>query len=129
MDIFINNFMPRAAAGLSYSLTMAVFPLLICVYTLIGSLFPAMGNIREFLDMMLPYETVDTIMDYLSYVSNNLSKTRFVAALLVMLTALRRRVRAGVQLFVLGHLPADDPRLHGGHHHGQVVSGVCGQPY
>ena len=66
---------------------MAVFPLLICVYTLIGSLFPAMGNIREFLDMMLPYETVDTIMDYLSYVSNNLSKTMFVAALLVMLTS------------------------------------------
>ena len=87
MDIYIKNHIPRAAAGLSYSLTMAVFPLLICLYTLIGSLFPAMGNIREFLDMMLPYETVDTIMDYLGYVSNNLSKTMFVAALLVMLTS------------------------------------------
>lgn len=86
-DIYIKNHIPRAAAGLSYSLTMAIFPLLICLYSAVGRLFPTIGNIREVLDVMLPYETVNTIMDYLAYVSDNISRTMSVAALLVMLTS------------------------------------------
>lgn len=87
LDIFSRNHIPRAAAALSYFLTLSIFPLLICLYTMLGSMFPAAEQIRNFLSGLLPYETVDAIVDYLAYISNNLSTAMSVAALLVLLTS------------------------------------------
>ena len=79
--------LPRSAAGLSYFLTLSFFPMLICLYTMLGSLFPAAEQVRRFLAGLLPAETVGTIVDYLRYVSDNLSTAMLVAALAVLATA------------------------------------------
>ena len=79
--------LPARAAGLSYFLTMTFFPMLICLYTMLGSLFPAMGELRDFLSIMMPAESVSAVMDFLRYVSENLSNTMLVAALVVLVTS------------------------------------------
>ena len=79
--------LPARAAGLSYFLTMTFFPMLICLYTMLGSFFPAMGELEDFLSVMMPEETVKAVMDFLRYVSENLSNTMLVAALVVLVTS------------------------------------------
>ena len=85
--LFAENKMPRSAAGLSYFLTLAFFPLLICLYMMLGRFFPDAGNIREFLTGILPQATVSTITDYLLYVSGNISLAMRIAAFAVLAMA------------------------------------------
>ncbi len=87
LRLYARHHLPRGAAGLSYFLTLTFFPMLICLHTMLGSLFPGTGEVRGFLAGLLPAETVDTILDYLRYVSENLSTTMLVAALMVLATA------------------------------------------
>ena len=82
-----DNHFPRAAAGLSYFLLMTLFPLLICLYQMLGGLFPAPAEIREFFSGILPPETVETVLDFLRYVAEHHSSAMFVLALTVVVTA------------------------------------------
>ncbi len=86
-DIFDRERIPQASAALSYFLTLTFFPLLICLYTMLGSLFPAAEDVRSLLGALLPEKTVETIIDYLRYVSENLSTPMLVMALTVLLTS------------------------------------------
>ena len=78
---------PVAAAGLSFFLTMTFFPLLICLHSMLGSLFPATEELRGFLSVLLPQTTVAAILDYLRYVAANQSDTMVVMALTVVATS------------------------------------------
>lgn len=84
--IFEHNIL-RAAAGLSYFLTLSFFPLLICLYNMLGSLFPSMEQLRFFLNGLLPHKTTSTILDFLRYVSLNTDTTMLVVALFVLVTS------------------------------------------
>jgi len=86
VHLFAEHHLPRSAAGLSYFLTLAVFPMLFCLYMMLGRYFPAMDQINEFLADALPATTIATITDYLRYVSENSSPAMLIAAL--FLTAL-----------------------------------------
>ena len=79
--------LPMAAAGLSYFLTLSFFPMLICLYTMLGRFFPAEGDIRRFLTGLIPPETLSLIGDYLRYVSGNFGTPMLVMALAVMVTS------------------------------------------
>ena len=79
--------LPRAAAALSYFLTLTVFPLLICLYHMLGAQFPAGEQIRALLSGVLPPETVKTLLEFLRYVSENASPAMLVMALAVVLTS------------------------------------------
>lgn len=85
--LYVEYRLPRSAAGLSYFLTLAFFPMLICLYIMLGRAFPTAYQIREFLTGVLPQETVVTITEYLSYVSGNISAPMLAAAILVMAMA------------------------------------------
>ena len=78
---------PMAAAALSYFMTMTFFPLLICLYTMLGGAFPASGEIVRFFGGLLPESTIGAILDYLRYVSDNLSTTMSAVAVTVMATS------------------------------------------
>ena len=82
--IYIAQRIPVAAAGLAFFLTLALFPLLICLQTMLGNLFPPTEELRSFLRMLLPQDTVATILDYLRYVSANSGDTMLVMALAVL---------------------------------------------
>ena len=73
-----------AAAGLAFFLTMTFFPLLICLQTMLGSLFPTAEELRGFLTLLLPTDTVSAIIEYLHYAAVNRSETMLVMALTVV---------------------------------------------
>lgn len=81
---YIDYHVSRASAGLSYFLTLTVFPLLICLYAMLGSLFPTAEEFEGLLRGILPGETVNTLMDYLGYVSSNSSVKMISIALVAM---------------------------------------------
>ncbi|MBQ9412710.1 MAG: YihY/virulence factor BrkB family protein [Oscillospiraceae bacterium] len=87
VGIALDHNIMRSAAALSYFLTLTLFPLLICLYNMLGTLFPAYGTIREFLSGLLPEETTNTILDFLNYVAANTSTMMLAVALTVMVTS------------------------------------------
>ena len=74
--IYTGSRIPIAAAGLAFFLTLTFFPLLICLQTMLGSLFPTAEELRGFLSVLLPPDTVSTIIDYLRYAAENRSPRR-----------------------------------------------------
>lgn len=87
LELYTRLRLPMAAAALSYFMTMTFFPLLICLYTMLGGAFPASGEILRFLGGLLPESTIEAILDYLGYVSDNLSTSMSVMAVTVMATS------------------------------------------
>lgn len=84
---FLDFHISRASAGLSFFLMLTIFPLIICLYTMLGNLFPRPEEIHELLSGLLPVETVDTIMEYLGYISDNNSLRMLAVALVAMATS------------------------------------------
>lgn len=84
---YLDFHVSRASAGLSYFLMLTVFPLLICLYTMLGELFPAEEEINELLYGILPESAVETLTDYLGYVSSNSSMRMTFVALAAMATS------------------------------------------
>ena len=84
---------PRAAAALSYYLTMTGFPLLICLYSLLGNNYARAMQIVEFLDEFMSAETTRTIRSFMNYVARSHSSAMFFAGLMVVLTSASAAVR------------------------------------
>ena len=86
-DHVIKNRISNGAAALAYYLTMTIFPLLICLYTMLGTQYKqamqAVGIIGEF----MATETVHALSDFVSYVAANNNQTMLFAALLVLITS------------------------------------------
>lgn len=84
---------PRAAAALSYYLTMTAFPLIICLYSLLGNSYTKAMQIVDFLDEFLSAETTRTIKSFMAYVAMSHSTAMFFAGLTVLLTSASAAVR------------------------------------
>ncbi len=82
--IYVGHRIPIAAAGLGFFLTLSFFPLLICLQTMLGSAFPTSEELRGFLSVLLPADTVSAIQEYLRYVASNRSDTMLAMALSVV---------------------------------------------
>ena len=85
--LFAEHRLPRSAAGLSYFLTLAFFPLIICLHTMMGGFLPATEQVYELLNGLLPQDTVETVTEYLRYVSQNQSLLMTLAAFFVLAMA------------------------------------------
>ena len=57
VTLYLDRQIPRSAAALSYYLTMSLFPLVICLYTLLGDSYGKMLQLLELLDRFLSAET------------------------------------------------------------------------
>ena len=77
---------PRSAAALSYSLTLALFPTLICLYALLGSVLPNSGVIYDAIGAIVPHTTVETLTDYIDYISRHNSAALVTAGVILMAT-------------------------------------------
>ena len=84
---YLDFHISRASAALSYFLMLTIFPLLICLYGMLGSLFPAPAEIREILDLFLPDSAVETIMEFVRYISSNVSYRMVSIAIVAMATS------------------------------------------
>ena len=85
---------PLASAALCYYMMMTVFPLIICLYTLLGQNYDQAVRILEFMEGFLSADALDTVRSFLAYVANNHSMAMAVAGLTVMLTSASAAVRS-----------------------------------
>ena len=77
----------RAAAALSYFLTMTFFPLLICLYTMLGNSYDKAIRVLHFAENLVAPETLDFIQSFLNYVAENNSSAMLIAGLTVLVTS------------------------------------------
>ena len=93
LRIYGDKSIPRAAAALSYYLTMTIFPLIICLYYLLGSNYSKALEIVEFLNEFMSADTVRIVRNFLTYVAYGHSTAMFIAGVTVLLTSASAAVR------------------------------------
>lgn len=86
-DMYTGRRLPRAAAALSYFLTMTMFPMLIVVYSLLGSSYGKALRILEFAKRFLAEGTANAIGDFLRYVALHNSTAMLIAGISLVLTS------------------------------------------
>lgn len=94
IKIYTVNQLPTASAALSYYFTMTFFPLIICLYTMLGNSYDRAIRIVHFLDSFFADETMDLVYDFLNYVAANNSPAMMVAGLAVLVTSASAAARA-----------------------------------
>lgn len=94
VEIFFKKKVSRAAAQLSYYLVLSLFPLLICITAMLGSLNVEDVGMLEDIKSIIPLAAYESIMDYLGYVSENFSVAMLIMALVILVTASSAAFRA-----------------------------------
>ena len=85
--IYTDTQVTIASAALSYYFTMTFFPLIICLYTMLGNSYDQAMRIVQFLKSFASEEAIDLICDFLVYVASNNSPAMMVAGLAVLVTS------------------------------------------
>ena len=70
-ELYSRKRIPRASAALSYYLTMTFFPLVICLYTMLGSSYDRAVLLLGFVRGFISAETAGYLKGFLSYVAEN----------------------------------------------------------
>ena len=91
--LYTDKRLTRASAALSFFLTSTLFPLLIILYTLLGSSPERIERIMAFARQLMAAETADTIGEFLTYVARNNSRSMMMAALILLLTSASAAMR------------------------------------
>ena len=73
---------------------MTFFPLIICLYTLLGNSYEKAVRILSFAEHLMAAETVSYLRDFLSYVAANNSSAMMVAGITVLVTSSSAAVRS-----------------------------------
>ncbi len=110
---YLRHNLPRAAAALSYYMTMTFFPLIICLYSLLGKNYARIMESLNFLSQFLSEQTTAMLRNFLGYVVLSRSDGMFAAGLVVLLTTASAGGRA--LALTLGE-------MQGGQRHTGVVS-------
>jgi len=87
IEVYLRKRVSRASAALAYFLMLSVFPMLICLYEMLGSMFPTTEDIVALIDGILPEGMLETILDYIGYVSLNSSRAMLWGAVIAMATS------------------------------------------
>lgn len=85
--IYTDTQVTIASAALSYYFTMTFFPLIICLYTMLGNSYDQAMRIVQFLTRFASEEAIELISDFLVYVASNNSPAMMVAGLAVLVTS------------------------------------------
>ncbi len=91
--LYMGKRLNRAAAALAYFLTSTLFPLLVILYTLLGSSEGLIERIIGFVGKLMAEKSAETIADFLHYVAKNNSRSMMMAAFLLLLTSASAGVR------------------------------------
>lgn len=86
-NVYATRQITKGAAALAYYLTMTVFPVMICLYTMLGAKYHEAMDALNIVQDLIASETYQAIGDFLSYVAANNNKAMLVAALLVLVTS------------------------------------------
>ena len=86
IEIYVTKRVSRSSAELSYFLTLSIFPTLICVYAIVSRFLPGMSLTLDGFEGIIPGETLETIQDYMAYISSNNSQAMLTAGIRGMAT-------------------------------------------
>ena len=106
IDIFNGNRLTRAAAALSYYMTMTFFPVVIVLYTLLGNSYDKAMRIVAFAENLMAEETVSYIRDFLGYVAANNSTAMMIAPSREPMNALPRPIQVEAMPYFQPNCPA-----------------------
>lgn len=84
IDVYVRFRIPNIAAAETYYLTLTFFPLIIVLYTLMGTRYSLMIRLLNNMEHVMTEETFETVSSFLSYVARNTSDTMFIAAVVVL---------------------------------------------
>lgn len=88
VTVYFDKRIPKAASALSYSLIFTLFPFLICLNAMLGSLDLTQIKIVELCEGIMPAEAVDIISTYFTYISETSATTPlFFMGLIATLTS------------------------------------------
>ena len=85
--LYTGKHITRSSAALSYYLTMTIFPMIICLYTMLGNSYSKAMTVLSFAEKFMAAETAKSIEDFLRYVASNNSNAMMVAGLTVLVTS------------------------------------------
>jgi YihY family inner membrane protein len=86
-EIYVKEHVTRSSAALAYFLTISIFPLLICVSALLGSLKLDQESLFAIFEEIIPAQALSVIGDFFEYVSRNQSAVMLIVGLGVMMTS------------------------------------------
>lgn len=81
------------ASALAFHMTMTFFPLLICLYTLLGNSYDSLMRILRIAEGVLAEGTLNLIYDFAEYIAANNSPAMMAAAIAVLLTSSSAAIR------------------------------------
>ena len=84
---------PKASAALSYYLTMTLFPVIICLYTLLGENYVRAMQILNFLEQFMSADTTLLIRRFIAHVATKNNAALLIAGLTVLVTSSSAAVR------------------------------------
>lgn len=85
LSSYLNNRIPLASAGLAYYFTMTFFPVVICLYTLLGNNYDLAMRAIEYVSDFLPGETIKYLTTFMGYVFENYSVLMMLFAFSVII--------------------------------------------
>lgn len=85
---------PRAAAALSYYMTMTFFPLIICLYSLLGRNYQQILDALQFVSQFISSNTADLLRSFVNYVAQSQRPGMLAAGLTVLLSSSSAAMRS-----------------------------------
>lgn len=85
--MYLRQNVARSAAAMAYSVTMSLFPLLICAYAILTSLNLSTMGVFDLLGTIAPEGVRELISEHLSYVSGNTSTFMIVIGAVASITS------------------------------------------
>ena len=92
--IYTDCRIPRAAAALSYYMTMTFFPLIICLYSLLGKNYLRVMEALRFISQFINADTTHMLRNFMSHVALAGSNAMLAAGFTVLLTSASAGVRS-----------------------------------
>ena len=87
IDTYLKYRIPNIAAAETYYLTLTFFPLIIVMYTLLGTRYSFLIRLLNNAQNVMTEDTYETVSSFLGYVARNTNDTMFIAALVVLITS------------------------------------------
>lgn len=93
VELYNKYRIPRAAAALCYYLTMTFFPLIICLYTLLGKNYIQIMETLRFVSQFISANTTEMLRSFMRYVATRSSNAMLLAGVLLFLASASAAMR------------------------------------
>lgn len=87
IEVFLDRRVSRSSAELAYYMLLTLFPMLIMVIAAVGWLPLKPAAVIAFLKSIIPSQSFELFLDYVTYVMSHQSKALFLAGLIMSITA------------------------------------------